>query len=87
MTLLEAIAGIKTEVDNLERETKSLESGRKASASRARKSLQNIKTKAHGMRKDIMDFQKSLPTKPRVKAPPLEPEEVSDNTPEVSVAS
>jgi hypothetical protein len=74
MSLSETIAALRVELDNVEKETRSLESGRKASASRIRKSLQNIKTRSHGMRKDVVTFSKALPTKSRkTKIPDPEP--------------
>ena len=44
-----------------------LQSGRKASSARARKSLQQIKTQAHALRKGITETTKSMPTKARAK--------------------
>ena len=54
-------------LDTAETEIKSLEMGRKASSARARKSLQNIKTASHVLRKEITAHTKSLPTKSRSK--------------------
>ena len=45
-------------LDNAESETKSLEGGRKASSARARKSLQNIKTSCHNLRKAVTQHTK-----------------------------
>ena len=58
---------LKTMLENAESEIKSLELGRKASLTRARKSLQNIKTVSHNLRKEITAHTKSLPTKSRTK--------------------
>ena len=44
-----------------------LQSGRKASSARARKSLQQIKTQAHALRKGITETTKAMAVKPRVK--------------------
>ena len=55
-------------VENCEREIKSLEGGRKASSARARKSLQNIKSTSHSLRKNIMTHTKALPVKRRTAA-------------------
>jgi hypothetical protein len=74
-------------LDTCESEVKSLETNsRKASSARARKSLQNIKTSCHGLRKDITEYTKALPTKSRAKkeiiaaveAEPVEDEPVED---------
>ena len=78
MSLSEKITSLRTMLDAAESEIKSLESGRKASSARARKSLQSIKTECHGMRKEITEHVKKLPTKTRVKK-----EEVVEPEPEV----
>lgn len=54
-------------LENVEHELKSLESGKKASAPRARKSLQSLKNSSHALRKQITDSVKTMPTKKRVK--------------------
>jgi hypothetical protein len=54
-------------LDNAENEIKSLEGGRKASAARARKSLQGIKMSCHSLRRDVTTHTKTMETKPRVK--------------------
>ena len=59
------ISEIRMQLDTAEREITSLESGRKASAARARKSLQIIKGLSHTLRKNIVEFSRSLPTKKR----------------------
>ena len=73
MSLSESITSLRTMLDTCENEIKSLESGRKASSARARKSLQNIKTASHVLRKEITAHTKSLPTKSRTKKT-VEPE-------------
>jgi hypothetical protein len=72
MSLSNQINELKLLVSQCEDEVKSLESGRKASSSRARKSLQSIKSQAHTMRKMITETTKALPTKTRVKKAPVE---------------
>jgi hypothetical protein len=67
MSLTDSITSLRTMLDTCETEIKSLEGGRKASSARARKSLQTIKTSCHGLRKQITDHTKALPTKPRAK--------------------
>ena len=77
MSLSDSITSLRTMLDTCENEIKSLESGRKASSARARKSLQNIKTASHSLRKDITTHTKALPTKSRSKkVVEVEPAEV-----------
>ena len=59
------ISEIRMQLEVAEKEIASLQGGRKASAARARKSLQIIKGLAHTMRKNIVEFSKGLPTKKR----------------------
>ena len=63
MSLTDKIHEIRLQLENAEREINSLTSGRKASASRSRKSLQLIK--GLSLRKEIVNFTKALPTKRR----------------------
>ena len=67
MSLSESITSLRTMLDTCENEIKSLESGRKASSARARKSLQDIKTSCHSLRKEITEYTRNLPIKSRVK--------------------
>ena len=69
------ISEIKMQLEVAEKEIASLQGGRKASAARARKSLQIIKGLAHTLRKNIVEFSRSLPTKKRagVEAGPIAP--------------
>ena len=73
MSLKEKVNEIRLQLDATERELASLEGGRKASAARARKSLQLIKSLSHTLRKQIVDYTKALPTKRRT---PIEVAEV-----------
>ena len=59
------ISEIKMQLEVAEKEIASLEGGRKASAARARKSLQIIKGLSHALRKNIVEYSKGLPTKKR----------------------
>ena len=86
MSLSEQITGLRTMLDNAESEIRSLEGGRKASSARARKSLQNIKTTCHGLRKSVTEHTKTLPTKPRVKREILCPSHVAVEAEAVEVA-
>ena len=63
--LSQSIVQLKSLVFQYETELTSLQAGRKASAARARKFLQQIKTLAHKMRGDIMIYTRDLPTKSR----------------------
>ena len=74
MSLSDSITSLRTMLDTCENEIKSLESGRKASSARARKSLQNIKTASHSLRKQITTHTKNLPTKSRTKKVEVDPE-------------
>ena len=67
MSLSENITTLRSMLDNCEKEIKSLEGGRKASSSRARLSLQQIKKGSQALRKEITNHCKALPTKTRQK--------------------
>lgn len=75
MSLSESIISLRNMIDSAESEIKSLLGGRKASAARARKSLQDIKTSCHSLRKEITEYTQNLPIKSRVKKV-VEPEPV-----------
>ena len=66
------ISEIRMQLEVAEKEIASLQGGRKASAARARKSLQIIKGLSHTMRKNIVEFSKGLPTKKRAGEVPCE---------------
>ena len=75
---------IRMQLETAERELASLENGRKASAARARKALQIIKGLSHALRKQVVEYSRSLPTKKRGEAveaveavAPTEPEPVA----------
>lgn len=67
MSLSEKLNAIKTLLNQVEIEIVSLDSGRKASAPRARKHLQAIKSQCHLLRKDVTVFVSTLPTKKKTK--------------------
>ena len=75
MSLSESIISLRNMIDSAESEIKSLLGGRKASAARARKSLQDIKMSCHSLRKEITEYTQNLPIKSRVKKV-VEPEPV-----------
>ena len=66
-SLSESITILKSQLESAEKEIQALQLGKKASSSRARKSLMSVKTGSHDLRKQIMGFAKSLPTKSRIK--------------------
>jgi hypothetical protein len=66
MSLSESINEIKTHVLVAESELNGLLSGKKASASRVRKSLQEVKKLSHLLRKAVIEHVKLLPVKTRV---------------------
>jgi predicted sulfurtransferase len=65
--LSESINEIKTHILVAESELNDLIAGKKASAGRVRKSLQQIKKLSHLLRKAIVEFTKTLPVKKRAK--------------------
>lgn len=67
MDLERELQTLRTYFETAETEIKSLKSGRRAAAPRARKSLQQIKQTSHKMRGDIMNTVKSMPVKSRTK--------------------
>ena len=70
------ISEIRMQLEVAEKESASLEGGRKASAARARKALQIIKGLSHALRKNIVEYSKGLPTKKRAEVEvPTEPTE------------
>jgi uncharacterized membrane protein len=69
MSLSESINEIKTHIFVAESELNSLIAGKKASASRVRKSLQQIKQLSHALRKSIIQYLQTLPTKKRSLSP------------------
>ena len=54
MSLADQLAQIKASINEAERELTSLSSGRKVSASRVRKQLQNIKQQSQLLRKSVI---------------------------------
>jgi hypothetical protein len=58
---------MKQSLENVENELKALESGKKASAPRARKALQSLKQSSHSLRKQITENVKTMPIKSRPK--------------------
>ena len=63
MSLSQDITALKTMLVQAEKEIKALEGGVKASSSRARRALQGIKSNSHKLRKDIIEYMKTLPVK------------------------
>ena len=81
MSLADQLAQIKNSIAEAERELTSLTSGRKVSASRVRKQLQNVKNQSQILRKSVIAHTKEMPNKSRVKAVPEKSNFVCD-TPE-----
>ena len=67
MDLERELQTLRTHFENAEAEIKSLKSGRRAAAPRAKRSLQQIKNTSHKMRSDIMKTVKGMPVKSRIK--------------------
>ena len=75
-SIADQLSLIKNTINEAEKELVLLQSGRKVSASRARKQLQNIKTQSQGLRKTVVLYSKDLPTKKRpikITPEPVEP--------------
>ena len=84
MSLTQSINELQTLLDQTKSEIASLESGKKASAPRCRKSLQSIKLSSHSLRKAITEHTKGLPVKSRTKKEEKmveEPEPVAEPEP------
>ena len=67
--LNENISILRAHLTTAEKELAMLQTGRKASSARARKSLQNIKQISHILRKEVADHVKNIPTKKRISSP------------------
>ena len=65
MSLFESITILKSQLDSAEKEVQALQSGKKASSSRARKSLMRVKSGSHELRKQNMTHTKSMDVKKR----------------------
>ncbi len=83
--LNENISVLRAHLSTAEKELNLLQSGRKASSARARKSLQNIKQISHLLRKEVAEHVKSIPTKKRTKETKEAPVEASE--PAITVAA
>jgi hypothetical protein len=68
-TLIERMNTLRGHIDTAFSEIESLEGGRKASAPRARKSLQDVKKLSHELRKGVIEHLNTLKT---VKPAPIE---------------
>jgi hypothetical protein len=85
--LSESITQLRVFLNSAESEINLLKTGRKSSSGHARKSLMALKNGSHALRKQIIDYQKSLPVKSRapklpVIEPVLEPESTEEIVPE-----
>ena len=73
MSLTEQILIMKEYINDAEQQLTQLQAGRKSSSSRIRSNLMKVKSASHTLRKDVITFQKALPTKKRTKIIPVEP--------------
>ena len=77
MSLADKVASIRSHLETAQREVQALEGGKKASAPRARKSLQEVKKLSHELRKVIVEHLKSVKgvkeVKPAETLPPPPP--------------
>ena len=75
------LASLKLYLNELENELTNLKNGRKVASGKSRKILQNIKTTSHTMRKQIVDYVKTLPIKKKP-IPMAVPEPIVEPVPE-----
>ena len=82
--LTENLANLKIHMATTEKELASLVAGRKASSARARKSLGQIKTLCHLMRKGVIEHVRTMPVKSKSKKATKqeEPEPAPEPAPE-----
>ena len=78
MDMQAQITLMKSYLDCAEKELTSLKNGKKVSWARVRSNLMKLKTLSHTIRKHVMEFSKSLPTKTRVKVKPTELTSIDD---------
>jgi hypothetical protein len=69
MSLSEQVFKLKSLLDTVENEVKAFESGKKASAARARKTLQDVKKSSHELRKSIIEQLNQIKKDKPVKEP------------------
>ena len=81
-SLSEQFTTLKAAIQTAESELQLLAAGKKASAPRFRKSLQNIKNQSQLLRKATTEHTKKLPVKQRIKKPTTILELLSEPTPE-----
>jgi hypothetical protein len=84
-SLSDQVLIMKQSLENVESELKSLESGKKASAPRARKALQSLKQSSHSLRKQITENVKGMPVKSRGKKEAVEEPEPEQVEPELEL--
>ena len=80
-SLSEQFTTLKAAIQTAESELQLLAAGRKSSAPRFRKSLQNIKNQSQLLRKATTEHTKKLPVKQRIKKPTTILELLSEPTP------
>lgn len=85
MSLFESITILKSQLESAEKEIQALQGGRKASSSRARKSLMSVKSGSHDLRKQIMAHTKGMDVKKRIPKGKQEPVAEADEAVEKPV--
>ena len=87
MSLLKQLEIVKVHITTVESNLEDLENkGRKASAPKARKSIQECRKLLFDLRKDIMTHVKSIPVKPRVVKVVSKPEKEEVDVSKVDVS-
>ena len=85
MNLQSQILSMKQYINDAEEQLAQLQAGRKSSSAKIRHNLMKVKAASHTLRKDVITFQKQLPTKKRTKKQVLEPVEPVVSEPVVEV--
>ena len=75
MNLQSQILSMKQYINDAEEQLAQLQAGRKSSSAKIRHNLMKVKAASHTLRKDVITFQKQLPTKKRTKKTVVEPVE------------
>ena len=72
MNLQSQILSMKQYINDAEEQLAQLQAGRKSSSAKIRSNLMKVKAASHTLRRDVITFQKALPTKKRAKVIPVE---------------
>ena len=68
MNLQSQTLSMKQYINDAEEQLAQLQAGRKSSSSKIRSNLMKVKSASHTLRKDVITFQKQLPTKNELKS-------------------